>query len=186
MATKATPMYLRGLGEPTASTITLPFAVNKTNYYFIEIDYYFARSSESGSYHHFLSNGDVWGVGGLISNKTWNQFFSGNIPANLALPYVRAIINMSTGMRTCTDSRGASASITRSFDSYTNTASVYVRLNKTSALKELKVWNASRTTLLFDFVPAYDGSNVACLYDTVGGQYYYSADTLEIVSDPTV
>ena len=179
-------MYLRGLGDTTNSTVTLPFQVNKNNLYFIEVDFYFAQNSESGSYHHFMHNGDVWSVGGLISNKNWNQFFSGNYMAyGPVLPYARATINMSNGVRTCYNTNNQSSSITRAFSSYTNTGSVRVLLCKTRAVKEIKVWNSAQTTLVYDFVPAYDSSNVACLHDIVNDQYYYSANTLEIVSNPT-
>lgn len=185
MQSAPTQLWLRGTGDPTLSYINLPFMVNKSNLYQIEVDFYMTQSSESGSYHHFMHNGDAWAAGGLITCKTWNQFMSGNINVGLALPYVNVTIDMTTGVRTCTNTNGASSSVTKAFTSYTSTGTVRVMLNKTSALKEIRVWNSSKSTLLYDFVPAYDNNNIPCLHDTVNDLYYYNdTNALEIVSNP--
>lgn len=180
-------LWLRGTGDPTLSSINLPFMVNKSNLYQIEVDFYMTESSEGGSYHHFMHNGDAWAAGGLIANKTWNGFMSGNYNVYIKPPYVNVTIDMTTGKRTCTNTKGVSASVTRAFTSYTSTGMVRVFLNKTSAVKEIRVWNSSKSTLLYDFVPAYDNNNIPCLHDTVNDLYYYNdTNALEIVSDPTL
>lgn len=189
MAAKAeqAPMYLRGLGDTTNSEVVLPFKVNKNNLYYIEVDFYFARNEESGSYHHFMHNNQIWSPGGLITCKGWSQFFSGNGSVyGPTLPYNRVTIDMTDGTRTCYGANNTSSSITISFSSYGGPGSVLILLCKTRAIKEIKVWNSTQTMLIYDFVPAYDSNNVACLHDTVNDQYYYSTDTLEIVSDPTI
>lgn len=119
----------------------------------------------------------------------WKYFANDSTPLNSS-PIAGTWYNISTNANGVATSNGATAtsSPASNLDGFQTTLWLFKRRNNTypfyGAIKKFQI--KRNNTLIRDFIPVLDPNGVACMYDTVSGEYFYNAGTGDFVAGPAI